>query len=73
MKQQLIEMLKNCPSIFKAKDIKKWTTESKKISYNGLYESWVPARPINPYLNIWKRLKISYLVFIGRYDALDWD
>jgi len=64
--------LKNYPSIFNANDIKKWDV-STKISYDDGWESWVPARPINPYLNIWKRLKISYLVFIGRYDALDWD
>jgi len=63
---------KNCPSVFNAVDIKKWD-DSIKISYGDGWESWVPARPINPYLNIWKRLKISYLVFIGRYDALDWD
>lgn len=27
-------------------------TESKKISYQGLWELWIPARPINPSVNI---------------------
>lgn len=33
---------------------------------------WIPARPLRCD-SIWYRLKIAYLVFTGKYDALDWE
>lgn len=39
--------------------------------------AWVPARSAsltgNPICNLWRRVKLAALVFIGRYDALDWE
>ena len=32
---------------------------------------WVPARPLGFY-SIWSRLKLSWMVFTGKADALLW-
>ena len=53
-------------AIFTATEIKNWSvqTEIKK----GI---WIPARPIRC-LGFFRRFKIAYYVFVGRYDALNW-
>jgi hypothetical protein len=33
---------------------------------------WRPARPLYPLLALGRRIRLSWGVFIGRYDALDW-
>lgn len=38
------------------------------------YGAWIPARPMSyPGFNLMRRLRIAFLVFIGEYDALEWD
>ncbi len=36
---------------------------------------WIPVRPESPwgFNTIKQRIKLAYLVFIGRYDAFDWE
>ncbi len=34
--------------------------------------SWIPVRPMS-IGGVLKRLKLAWFVFIGRYDALDWE
>jgi len=33
---------------------------------------WIPARPITGGFSFWWRFKLAYDVFIGKYDALNW-
>lgn len=51
--------------IYTPTQLKKWDSDA---NING---QWIPARPMRCD-SFWFRLKISYLVFIGKYDALDW-
>lgn len=55
------------PQVFTTSTIKEWT-----ISTYTKDNTWVPARPYS-IPSIHKRFKLAWLVFIGRYDALDWD
>lgn len=51
---------------YTAKEIKNWDSNTE---ING---DWVPARPVTIY-SLRERIKLAYLVFIGEYDALDWE
>lgn len=56
------------PDIYTAKFIQEWGVRE---SVNG--GPWIPSRPI-PFQG-WafrRRLRAAWRVFIGRYDALDW-
>ena len=58
----------NTPNVCKAKEIYKTGSLTES---NGV---WIPARPLGYQgLFIFKRLKAAYNVFIGKYDALDWE
>ena len=39
----------------------------------GGYFVWVPARAQTKIPSLWRRFKLSYGVFTGRYDALSWE
>ena len=39
---------------------------------DSYYTKWIPARPLR-YAGFFYRVKIAWLVFKGRYDALDWE
>lgn len=34
--------------------------------------NWVPCRIRIGLMPIWRRFKIAYLVFVGKYDAVQW-
>jgi len=53
--------------IYKAKFIKNWDVDCDVG--NG---QWIPCRPVTFY-NLWNRMKASFGVFTGKYDALDWE
>lgn len=54
-----------------------WTaSELKEFSVSTMHKSgrWVPSRPIPFYgVQVLKNIKLAYCVFIGKYDALDWE
>jgi hypothetical protein len=57
------------PVIWKVKDIKEW--ESQSCSQ---FDGWKFARPISlERFSIIKRFILSFKVFIGKYDVLDWE
>ena len=60
--------MKNYPKIYKIKELENW--DVLKSNDDGV---WIPARPLHYSINIFKRLKIAYKVFIGEYDALSWE
>ena len=58
------------PNTYSAIEVKQWATEEE-------YKpgKWAPSRPL-PYYgirHIWRTLKITWGVFIGKYDALNWN
>ena len=57
------------PNIYTARTIKKWDCdiEVKDLGY-------IPARPwVSGGLMILTRVKLAYLVFMGKCDVLDWE
>ncbi len=57
------------PKIYKARDLENWDTHCQKL--NG---PWLPARPLSlSTLSLFWRFKLAYKVFVGRFDALDWE
>lgn len=50
------------------------TIEQVKLSENHVCigGKWVDARP-EGYHSFWNRLKVTWLVFTGKCDALKWD
>ena len=53
--------------IYTAKEIQEWDTVANYDKKN-----WTPCRPIQLSLRIRARAKVAWKVFIGKYDALDW-
>ena len=51
--------------IYTAKEIKHWEAD---CSVDG--KVWLPARPVT--LWSFERVKLAWLVLIGKLDALDW-
>ena len=51
--------------LYTANELKKWSSDSL---ING---KWIPARPIR-LVNFMDRLTVSWGVFTGKYDAIDW-
>lgn len=57
------------PTRWTPTSIKDWDATEEYID-----GCWRPARPICVGgLAILQRIKLSFLVFIGRYDVLEWD
>ena len=57
------------PEIYTPEHIKNWNTDTDRD-----HGRWVPARPVGH--NLYKfrhRVKAAFCVFIGRYDALNWE
>ena len=64
-------MIMNTPEIYTTEQIKKWDT-NRQISRQGR-DYWTPARPYNTeYLRLFTRIKLAYMVFTGKCDALQW-
>lgn len=61
------------PALYKAHDLLR---DSKGWPAAGISGSWTPARPEPFYYfgprNLWNRLRLAWLVFAGRCDALQW-
>lgn len=58
------------PNKYSPSDLQTWdvTKEDPKTG------EWVPSRPICYFgLSLMKRLKLTWGVFIGKYDVLDWE
>ena len=57
------------PDVYRVRQIKIWDVSEQRK--NGEY---FPARPLPFYgCRLFENLKLAYLVFIGRYDILDWE
>jgi len=57
------------PDVWTALQIQKWdaSTSTKNRGY-------IPTRPLPWYgPKLFHNIKIAYYVFIGKYDALDWE
>ncbi len=52
--------------VYTPTQLKKWDCTA---NING---KWILARP-RRCDSIWYKLKVAYLVFVGKYDALDWE
>jgi len=57
--------------LYTASQIKNWESSTNKITSNGK-DYWLPARPLVMWTLVY-RLKLAYMVFIGKYDALNWE
>lgn len=58
-------------SKYKAEDFRDWGLEKCARAGNGRY---VFARPENyKFDGWWYRLKLAWLVFVGKYDAIEWE
>lgn len=55
-------------NVYTAAEIRGWSNDTPQKSGG----SWIPARPIILW-KFWSRLTMAWRVFIGRYDALDWE
>lgn len=64
------------PQVHQARHAHTWRNCQTPVSTAKAYE-WLPARPLNvvrnPFLNLCRRFRVAFLVFIGRYDAVDWE
>lgn len=59
------------PKVYTTEQIKKWDVD-KKISRQGR-DYWTPARPYNSeHLQLGTRIKLAWMVFTGKCDALQW-
>jgi len=59
------------PKIYTANEI---LTCEIKYTENWVPGYWIPVRPIiTTKVRFVERLKIAWCVFIGKYDALDWE
>lgn len=57
------------PSIYTAEAIRKWDDDTE--TKNG---KWIPARPLGwQGIRLFHNIKLAFLVFIGKYDVLDWE
>lgn len=59
------------PKVYTPTEIKRWDCDSydSKRSERG----YVPARPLVYLRTGFSRLKLAWLVFTGKFDALDWE
>jgi hypothetical protein len=56
------------PILYKAIQIRTWDTDQ---CVDG---RWIPARSMRlGELRLTKRIKLAFNVFIGKYDAVDWE
>jgi len=59
------------PEIYTANTLRQWGEEVPK-ERNGNY--YIPARPVGHNLYpVLHRLKVAWQVFIGKYDAVNWE
>ncbi len=59
------------PALYKAKELTRWSEDREAIINDK--KVWIPARAYYfSGLNIMQRLMYSWGVFIGKYDAIDW-
>jgi len=57
------------PIIYTAETIKNWDIDKNTVS-----GKWIPARPYGHNLfSLFYRFKLIFLVFIGKYDVLNWE
>ena len=57
------------PRKYAALTIKQWSTDTENPVHG-----WIPARPISlGGLRLIHRLKLSWGVFIGKHDVVDWE
>lgn len=59
--------MKKAPNLIKVEELQNWSV-SMLDARTG---NWIPARA-EGYYSLWNRLKMAYLVFVGRCDALMW-
>jgi len=60
------------PAKYKTTQLDLITNNTEPTIINGV-ERWVPAKPINyDGIDLFHRIKCAWLVFIGKYDALEW-
>lgn len=58
------------PSIYTAREIYN-SDDCVQTHYNG---EWIPARPMGWQGFRWfKNLKLALLVYVGKYDVLNWE
>lgn len=60
-------MMKN-PSLYTIGSLQRAVCDETAKRING---HWYPARPIG-YPSFWRRCRIAWGVFAGRYDAVEW-
>lgn len=64
-------------ALYTAEQLKNWevqTCHHRKNEDGTTTPIWCQTRPINyRFDGLARRLKLTWYVFIGRYDALDWE
>ena len=56
------------PDVYAVNSLRNWDVDTE--IHTGV---WVPARPMSrPGINIIRRFKIAWNVFIGKWDAVEW-
>ena len=66
------EGIMKCPQVISATHLRNgdWP-ETQLTGVCQVSRNWVPSRPLC-YGSIFSRFKLAWLVFIGKYDALEW-
>ena len=60
----------NVPNLYTSEEIVAISGSTR--TFTG--SRWIPLRPLGySGLAVLRRLRLAYLVFIGRYDAINWE
>jgi hypothetical protein len=68
--------MKRQPDVFSPQQIQQWDVQVEFKLHHGpkVYSTWLPGRSEGHTLRpFWYRVRTAWRVFIGRYDALDWE
>jgi hypothetical protein len=61
--------MKQVPVVYSPTQIQQWDCQTETTD-----GKWIPARPSNYYgLRLLHRIHVAWQVFLGNYDALDWN
>lgn len=60
--------MRKAPNLYTLDTLYEWLNSGPDVQIGN---RWYPARPLG-YFSLWHRLKLAWLVFSGKCDALKW-
>jgi hypothetical protein len=55
------------PTVYNPQQLKEWPVNTQTKEGH-----WIPSRPMNYSKGLFKRLLLTFKVFTGEFDVLDW-